>query len=356
MKPFGFTTFLEACLLILIILSLYAVAKGNRRELVFPSSFFFADKRLLNHNITTFQVRDLDACELLCYHNANCVSINFEIEKYKCDLNNATHIRHDDEFVDTVGYLYCGADSACDTVHCYNGGTCQSGFTDKGYQCLCPPGFSQPRCQQADPPDPVAWFPLNISYSTKEINNRVPQGNPLNVDLAPGPDGRADGSYEFQGQNNSYIDFPGGSLNVNFSMTVLCWLNYKNNGPVFNYAASGNKLGVVLRVKNERITVHFRKRDYEVTKTLRRSTPTPTDTWTFVGASYNHSSGEAKLLVDGEEVKSKNIGTGFELGTQVNARLGVRLGSNKFQGKISQLKVYNVALSPEQMEVSKNQL
>ena len=77
---------------------------------MFPSSFFFADKRLLNHNITTFQVQDLDACELLCYHNANCVSINFESKTYKCDLNNATHIRHDDEFVDTVGYLYRGAD------------------------------------------------------------------------------------------------------------------------------------------------------------------------------------------------------------------------------------------------------
>ena len=144
-------------------------------------------------------------------------------------------------------------------------------------------------------------------------------------------------------------------------MTVLCWLNYKGqDGPVFNYARNNYKQykwGVVLYVIKERITVHFRKRDYGVTKILQRSTPTPTDTWTFVGASYNHSSGEAKLLVDGEEVKRKNIGTGFELGTQHNARLGVRLGDRKFfRGKISQLKVYNVALSPEQMEVSKNQL
>ena len=128
------------------------------------------------------------------------------------------------------------------------------------------------------PPDPVAWFPLNTSYSTKEINNRVPQGNPLNVALAPGPDGRADGSYEFQGQSNSYIEFmnsPGGSLNVNFSMTVLCWLNYKKDGPVFNYAPNNYKWGVVLRIINKKIFVHFRKRDYGGTKTLERSTPTP---------------------------------------------------------------------------------
>ncbi|XP_068736542.1 fibrillin-1-like isoform X1 [Montipora capricornis] len=445
---------------------------GNCRELVFPPSFFFVNKRLLNHNITTFQVRDLDACELFCYHNANCVSINFDSETYRCDLNNATHRIHDDEFVDTVGYLYRGADSACDTVRCNNGGNCQSGFTDKGFQCLCPPGFAQARCQQdinectsgdancsvdaicknshgsysctckpgytgdgynctdidecstgehncshmavcnntigsynctcqegyvgdgrncsdvdecstgkhncsyvavcnntngsykctckegyvgdgrncsdknectsgdancsidaicknthgsynctckpgytgdgyncTGPPDPVAWFPLNTSYRTKEINNRVTQGNPLNVVLAPGPDGRADGSYKFKGQGNSYIEFmnsPGGALNVKFSMTVLCWLNYKGqDGPVFNYALNNYKWGVVLRIINKNIFVHFRKRDYGVTMTLQSSTPTPTDTWTFVGASYNHSSGEAKLFVDGEEVKRK---------------------------------------------------
>ncbi|XP_068708477.1 sushi, von Willebrand factor type A, EGF and pentraxin domain-containing protein 1-like isoform X1 [Montipora foliosa] len=373
---------------------------GNCRELVFPPSFFFVNKRLLNHNITTFQVRDLDACELFCYHNANCVSINFESETYRCDLNNATHRIHDDDFVDTVGYLYRGADSACDTVRCNNGGNCQSGFTDKGFQCLCPPGFAQARCQQdinectsgdancsidaicknshgsysctckpgytgdgynctADPPDPVAWFPLNISYSTKEINNRVPQGNPLNVVLAPGPDGRADGSYEFQGRENSYIEFinfPGGVLNVNYSMTVLCWLNYKGqDGPVFNYASDDHKKGVVLRLKYEEVFVHFRKRDYKKTQSLRSARAT-TDKWTFVGASYNHLSGEAKLLVDGDKVESKNIGTGFQLGTQDNARLGVRLGDgNYFRGNIAQLKVYNVALSPEQMEVSKKQ-
>ena len=38
--------------------------------------------------------------------------------------------------------------SACDTAHCENGGTCQSGFTDKGYRCLCPPGFMFVHCKQ----------------------------------------------------------------------------------------------------------------------------------------------------------------------------------------------------------------
>ena len=145
---------------------------------------------------------------------------------------------------------------------------------------------------------------------------------------------------------------------MKFSMTVLCWLNYKGqDGPVFNYASDYHKRGVVLKAENEEIFVHFRKRDYGQTKGLHSSTTTPTDKWLFVGASYNHLNGEAKLLVDGEEAASENIGTGFQLGTQDNVRLAVRLGRDAFfRGKIAQLKVYNVALSSEQMEVSKSQL
>ena len=83
--------------------------------MVFPAFFFFADKRLVNHNITTIQVRDMDACELLCYHEPNCVSINFENKasaegKYSCDLNNSTHQEHDDDFVEKMGYFYHGAE------------------------------------------------------------------------------------------------------------------------------------------------------------------------------------------------------------------------------------------------------
>ena len=85
------------------------------RVLAFPPFFFFANKRLVNHNITTVKVRDMDACELQCYHEPNCVSINFNstasaMRTYRCDLNNATHRGHDEEFVNTEGYLYRGAD------------------------------------------------------------------------------------------------------------------------------------------------------------------------------------------------------------------------------------------------------
>ena len=57
----------------------------------------------------------MNACEMRCYHEPNCVSINFNytasaMGTYRCDLNNATHRGHYDEFVDTEGYSYRGAD------------------------------------------------------------------------------------------------------------------------------------------------------------------------------------------------------------------------------------------------------
>ena len=87
------------------------------RTLTFPSFLFFANKRLVNHKIKTVQVPDMGACELLCYHEPNCVSINFKDNEngkgphaVSCDLNNATHRKHDNEFEETPGYFYRGTE------------------------------------------------------------------------------------------------------------------------------------------------------------------------------------------------------------------------------------------------------
>ena len=85
-------------------------------------------------------------------------------------------------------------------------------------------------------PDPVAFFPLNAAYGTKEINNRAVKGIPRGVTLAPGPDGRPNYSYKFSGSSTSYIEFPnriGGPLDVRYSMTMLCWVYFDGqDGPL----------------------------------------------------------------------------------------------------------------------------
>ncbi|CAH3146441.1 unnamed protein product, partial [Porites lobata] len=135
----------------------------NGRTLEFPGPFSFISKRLVNHTIGTKIVADFENCKLHCYYEHNCVSVNYHVSTKTCELNNATHRWHNNEFKDENGYLYHGADllvcfiyyvlcfsfkNACEEFNCLNGGTCQSGFTVERYRCLCPPGFRGKRCQK----------------------------------------------------------------------------------------------------------------------------------------------------------------------------------------------------------------
>ena len=83
-------------------------------------------------------------------------------------------------------------------------------------------------------------------YQTREIKNRVPQGNPVGV--SDGPEGNSGGSYMFAGNSLSYIEFPNnGALDVQHSITMLCWVYYTGaDGPLFSYNKGNTAWGVHL--------------------------------------------------------------------------------------------------------------
>ena len=195
-------------------------------------------------------------------------------------------------------------------------------------------------------------FPLNAEYGTKEINNRTAPGVPSGVTLAPGPNGNDNGSYEFYGALDSYIEIPnnaGEALDVRYSITILCWIYCDGrNGPIFNYSP-GRKLGVHVWVKNGYLFVRFITRDYSFTNPLLHRALARE--WKFIGASYDRGSGEAKLWVNGAVVHQLNIGAGLELATQGSIKMGVRSGDGShFKGRIAEMQVYNEALSQAQIQ------
>ena len=198
-------------------------------------------------------------------------------------------------------------------------------------------------------------FPLNAACRTKEFNNRIIEGVPSGVTLAPGPDGLAGGSYEFYGTSNSYIEIPnsaGGPLDVRYSMTMLCWVYYNGqDGPLFNYRTSG-AWAVHLWVVNGQLFVRFNTRDYSFTNHLLHTALT--GGWKFVGASYDRKTGDAKLWVNEAVVQTLNIGAGLDLATQYSVRMGVKSGDGRFfKGRIAQMQVYDKALSEEQIQAIK---
>ena len=83
--------------------------------MVFPDYYFFAERRLVNHIIEKERVNNLDDCELMCYLNDDCVSLNFEKDPeyneavHICELNNATHLKYDSDLTTDVNFYYRGS-------------------------------------------------------------------------------------------------------------------------------------------------------------------------------------------------------------------------------------------------------
>ena len=197
---------------------------------------------------------------------------------------------------------------------------------------------------------------MNATYQTSDIKNRTTAGIPSGVSLAPGPYGKKDGSYEFFENANSFIEFPsspGGALDVRYSMTILCWVYYDQkggpSGPIFNYF-QGDKWGVHLWVLDRLLFARFVNRVFSLELHTALHDSSLAGGWKFVGASYDYETGEIKLWVDGALKQAGNIGPHKELGTQGSVRMGVRKKDSRFfKGRISQLQIYNKALSQQQI-------
>ena len=83
--------------------------------MVFPDYYFFAERRLVNHIIENKSVNNLDDCELTCYLNENCVSLNFKKDPdddksvHICELNNATHLKYESDLTTDAKFYYRGS-------------------------------------------------------------------------------------------------------------------------------------------------------------------------------------------------------------------------------------------------------
>lgn len=68
--------------------------------------------------------------------------------------------------------------------------------------------------------------------------------------------------------------------------------------------------------------------------------------------SYDHTSGIAKLWVDGRVSSQRDIGTKIHLSTERGARMGARAvnDGNYFNGRITRMQVYDRVLSQREIE------
>ena len=199
----------------------------------------------------------------------------------------------------------------------------------------------------------MAFYPLNNEYKTREINNRQPQGTPVGVSLAPGPNNNDGGSYQFTGQANSYIKFPNdGGLDVQRSITVLFWVNYKSRSstPYQNLVSYINvkreKLGFGLSIYKKKLAGGMNDRAYEIESYWLATKTLEPDAWYFVGISYDDNTGIARLYADDIFVGQKNLTANGGVATDGNVLMGgFPNGYQNMQGRITNLRIFDVALT-----------
>ena len=211
-------------------------------------------------------------------------------------------------------------------------------------------------------PDPIALYPLNSKYETREINNRQPHGVPVGVSLAAGPNGKPNDSYQFAGQPDSYIEFPNnGSLDVQHSITMLCWVYLENSsyesGPLFDYKNPKVYWGVRLGISSGKLAARYTDRsDLNTNYELKLDTvqSLALNRWHYVGSSYDYHTGNATLWLNGTAVQELHFKANMSLATQDLVRMGAITDLVSFKGRITAMQVYDVALTAKQINEVKN--
>ena len=205
-------------------------------------------------------------------------------------------------------------------------------------------------------PEPVAFYPLNARYKAAEKENRQPKGILGDVAITNGPFNEPGGAYIFYGNVSSYIEFPNnGSLDTRFSITLMCWVQPGGqDGPLFSYGKDGGGIQIwIERGTFKLINIRNNGQAHSIIST----DALPGGVWARVAAINDYDTGLNSLYINGHLNKSENIGKGYEILTNgKEVRMGARDGDGRyFKGKITQMKVYDVALNEAQIKQIVNQ-
>ena len=205
-------------------------------------------------------------------------------------------------------------------------------------------------------PSTLAVYPLDGKRRGGDISrSRNPSARLIGVRYRQGPDGRRDGSTQFYGRGNSYVEIPNtGKLDARYSITVLIWVyNEGRSGIILNYGP--NRKGFQLRMISRRVLqVVIVERRRRKTITVRtRGRFIKYKAWNYVGVTYNEGSRVVTVWVNSKVVVTKRIGR-VQLDTSKPIRLGGRRGSRQnFRGRLFCLQLYSVALSRKQIDEAK---
>ena len=108
-------------------------------------------------------------------------------------------------------------------------------------------------------------------------------------------------------------------------------------------------------IANSKLKSEIVRRDFQLLR-FELTTPEvlPAGKWVHVAASYDQYTGYNSLFINGHFNISRNIDKGYEIETTSQRVLMGTSGVEdwRFKGKITEMKVYDVALNEEQIQAS----
>ena len=205
-------------------------------------------------------------------------------------------------------------------------------------------------------PRTLAVYALDSKRRGRDLSrSKNPTATLVGIRYSQGPDGRRDGSSQFYGRRNSYVEIPNtGRLDARYSITVLIWVfNEGRSGIILNYGR--RRKGFQLRMISQRVLqVLIVRRTRRTTITVQtRGRVMKYRAWNYVGVTYDERSQAVTVWVNMKAVLTKRIGR-VQLDTKKVIRLGGLISSRKyFRGRLFCLQLYSVALYRKQIDEAK---
>ena len=163
------------------------------------------------------------------------------------------------------------------------------------------------------------------------------------------------GSYQFYGNEKSYIEFPNNvGLHSQHSFTILCWVYFSTStkGPLFAYNHCFHCLAIY--IKDQTLVASFPDQQSKMTTELAFNR------WHYIGASFDYATGNASLWVNGTKREQRSFKPWMIFAPGKNVRMGSKSQDSKsqlqnfnFEGRITVMQVYNFALTQVDIEAVK---
>ena len=156
--------------------------------------------------------------------------------------------------------------------------------------------------------------------------------------------------------NNDYVRVPDSdSLDITDAITVEAWVNgkvYSTTGDAINYVigkkGDSNAFDLVIKNKQARFRIN---NGGAGSATIIGNTILSENIWYFIAGVYSKSEGKIRIYLNGEEDSpavdyTATINTGDD-----PVRIGVNVNDLWFNGKIDEVRIYNRALSPTEIQI-----